>query len=312
MFAFVFASASASASASTSASAQVHARGCGYWAYHSILRAASRELRCDRQFVLTAVAQLTNSNCLDRTVSNCLSFFDDLRQYLPIEIWRDREVALAVLAKLVEIIEKIEPQGTSRYEHRRQYNLRQQVRKFLKTTMDIAVELWFDREFVLGAVAQYGGALAYVQLEELLGDRDIVLAAVAKDGLALHYAAEALLGDHEIVLTAVAKNGMALQYAVDELRCDPQIVLTAVAQDSRALNYAGMELVYGDDVPLEFQSLREEISRLKSQKFMLDALAQSADTFAEWTRFRMELRADKEIVLMAVAQNGEALQHAAP
>eukprot|EP01052_Picozoa_sp_SAG31_P081773 SAG31_NODE_41718_length_274_cov_9.291429_1_plen_26_part_10 len=26
----------------------------------------------------------------------------------------------------------------------------------------------------------------------------------------------------------------------------------------------------------------------------------------------MELRADKEIVLMAVAQNGEALQHAAP
>ena len=45
---------------------------------------------------------------------------------------------------------------------------------------------------------------------ELRADREVVLAAVAECGGALRYASKALRNDREVVLTAVAKHGYAL------------------------------------------------------------------------------------------------------
>eukprot|EP01051_Picozoa_sp_SAG22_P020497 SAG22_NODE_4161_length_1362_cov_19.376880_3_plen_253_part_01 len=103
-----------------------------------------------------------------------------------------------------------------------------------------AAELQGDREVVLAAVAQDGGALVYAA-EGLRGDREVVLAAVAQDGGALGHAAEGLRGDREVVLAAVAQYGqsagLVLEHAAAELQGDREVVLAAVAQDGGALVY---------------------------------------------------------------------------
>eukprot|EP01049_Picozoa_sp_SAG25_P005687 SAG25_NODE_396_length_8539_cov_5.889336_3_plen_1378_part_01 len=72
-------------------------------------------------------------------------------------------------------------------------------------------------------------------------DRELVLAAVAQDGGALRYASAELQADREFMLTAVAQNGYALEYASAELRADREVVLAAVAQNGEALQYATSE-----------------------------------------------------------------------
>jgi hypothetical protein len=58
-----------------------------------------------------------------------------------------------------------------------------------------------DREIVLEAVKNYGGALEYAS-ENLKEDREIVLEAVKNDGSALKYASENLQEDRKIILEA--------------------------------------------------------------------------------------------------------------
>lgn len=123
-----------------------------------------------------------------------------------------------------------------------------------------------DREIVLEAVKNYGGALEWAAVE-FRSDREIVLEAVRRDGLALDFAPKfqedqeivleavkqngTALGlsvitsnyaDKEIVLEAVKQNGIALQHARTEWRADKDVVLAAVRQNSRALQHASDEL----------------------------------------------------------------------
>lgn len=98
-----------------------------------------------------------------------------------------------------------------------------------------------DREIVLAAVQQHGGALNLVA-EKLLADREIILAAVAQDGHALMYASQELVADREVALAAVQQNGLALNFVAEELRADREIVLAAVRQDGHALMFAAEEL----------------------------------------------------------------------
>ena len=55
-------------------------------------------------------------------------------------------------------------------------------------------------------------------------EKQRVLAAVAQDGGALQYAAAELQRDREVVMAAVAQNGDALKYAAAELQRDPMLL----------------------------------------------------------------------------------------
>jgi hypothetical protein len=98
-----------------------------------------------------------------------------------------------------------------------------------------------DREVVLAAVQQYGGALYYA-CAELRADREVVLAAVQQDGYALYYASAELRANREVVLAAVQQRVDALYYASAELKADREVVLAAVQQYGGALHYACAEL----------------------------------------------------------------------
>ena len=65
--------------------------------------------------------------------------------------------------------------------------------------------MWVDREVVLVAMQQGGGAPEYAseELWALRADREVVLAAMQQAGEALKYASEELRTDREVVLAAV-------------------------------------------------------------------------------------------------------------
>ena len=98
-----------------------------------------------------------------------------------------------------------------------------------------------DKEIVLAAVKQDGGALQYAD-DSFKKDKEIVLIAVKNNGLALEYADDSLKKDKEIVLIAVKQYGTTLEYADDSLKKDKEIVDAAVKQDNRASQYADISL----------------------------------------------------------------------
>ena len=107
-----------------------------------------------------------------------------------------------------------------------------------------SAELKGDREIVIEAVKQNGGALWYASAE-LKGDREIVIEAVKQNGNSLQCASAELKGDREIVMEAVKQNGNALVYASAALKGDREIVMVAVARLSAALMYAAPALRNG-------------------------------------------------------------------
>ncbi len=84
--------------------------------------------------------------------------------------------------------------------------------------------------------------------KSLKADRETMLAAVKQNGGALSYAAKVLQADRRLVLAAVKQNGSALEYAAKSLRADREIVLAAVKQDGEALQYAAPALQQDEEL----------------------------------------------------------------
>ncbi|CAK9050813.1 Hypothetical protein SCF082_LOCUS27971 [Durusdinium trenchii] len=82
-----------------------------------------------------------------------------------------------------------------------------------------------DKEVVLRAVQENGGALAYASQ-----DRDVVLAAVQQRGISLRYAAQELKGDPEVVKAAARQSKRALMYAAEFLKKDAAFIREASSQ----------------------------------------------------------------------------------
>jgi lambda repressor-like predicted transcriptional regulator len=167
-------------------------------------------------------------------------------------------------------------------------------------------DLKLDREVVLAALEQNGVALKHSGWANglnfhLIDDREVVLTAVRQRGWALGYALTDMIGDRAIVLAAVEQNGMALQFAAIILRHDRRmVVLAAVLQDGRALQFADTSPVYEPLPPSDNPLKADKELVLAAVRQNGLALAYAADA----------LRADGEVVLAAVRQNGHALRHA--
>ena len=80
-----------------------------------------------------------------------------------------------------------------------------------------------ERAALLKAIEEDGPDVLAEADDSLKADREVVLAAVKQNGGALRGAAKALQGDREIVLAAVMQDGDALELASEELQQDEEL-----------------------------------------------------------------------------------------
>ena len=147
-------------------------------------------------------------------------------------------------------------------------------------------------EIALAAVGQNGRALqcideSWFSVEDY---RKIVTAAVKNDGYALRYA-QNLQKDKDIVKLAVRRGGFPFKYAHDDLKHDKDFILEILAIAGSALEHVPDELKNDPD-NLEHRELA--------------AIALRASGLA--LRYAPAFQDDKSMVLIAVKENGEALQ----
>jgi hypothetical protein len=139
------------------------------------------------------------------------------------------------------------------------------------------MELRNNKEVVLEAVKQNGGALEYASME-LRNDKEIVLEVVKQNGYTLRYASEELRGDKEVILEAVKQNGNTLQFASEELRNDKEVVLEAIRENKYMIKYAN------DSLKKWFEESKYKYY-MKNQKEELSMLL----NFEDWIILNKEL-----------------------
>eukprot|EP00929_Paragymnodinium_shiwhaense_P105163 TRINITY_DN70081_c0_g1_i1.p1 TRINITY_DN70081_c0_g1~~TRINITY_DN70081_c0_g1_i1.p1 ORF type:complete len:446 (+),score=106.44 TRINITY_DN70081_c0_g1_i1:151-1488(+) len=155
-----------------------------------------------------------------------------------------------------------------------------------------------DPEFVLSAVALSPGALTGCA-EELRMDQEFVLRALEFKPTVGKCIPPEMLADRSFALRAAAIAGDVLECLPDELRADPEVVLTAMGADRKA----GSECC-SSALKFAAEALRQD------RHFILQAMA----FHGEGLEFvaTPSLRADRDVVLVAVAQRGVAVRHADP
>jgi hypothetical protein len=162
-------------------------------------------------------------------------------------------------------------------------------------------ELQSDREVVLAAVAQNGRALEHASAE-LQGDREVVLAAVAQDGHALKHASAELQGDREVVLAALAHDG-DMSAALSSENPNTHAEYVAQAKRERQKHDNGRRSGSGTSTEVANQEVANRLAIFERR----------AGLKKQWMGvlgLPVVLRADREVMLTAVARNGGALRYA--
>jgi voltage-gated potassium channel Kch len=116
--------------------------------------------------------------------------------------------------------------------------------------MDANEELQNDKEVVLAAIKNDGGAISYASDElkqELSNNREVVLSAVTSNGEALMDFDDAFRSDKEVVLAAVTHDesysGDVFKSIDKKLQADREVILAAVKHASATIKYVSEELV---------------------------------------------------------------------
>lgn len=197
-----------------------------------------------------------------------------------------------------------------------------------------------NKEVVMAAVSQNGMALQYAS-EDLQSNKEVVMTAVSQDGAALQYASTDLRTNKEVVTVAVSQNGYALKFTSAKLKADKDVVMTAVSANY-CYGYDDYKFFYDEFteefvlVPvsviisspiIELASSKDDITAyvLKVcddyENYSYDDYGIVTDENGYQISYKVEccsalqyasqeLRADKEIVMNAVAKNGYALAFA--
>jgi len=180
-----------------------------------------------------------------------------------------------------------------------------------------------DAGVVLLAVQQDGWALELVS-ERLQDDLSVALAAVQQTGAALEFAGPAARADRAIVLEAVQGDGMCLLQAAPELQRDRDLAIAAVREDWEVIKFLPEELQADRRVALaaikshhpraarsEYGEALEHVapSLRFDRGFCLEAVKTVGRAFSF---LPLDLRADKELALAAVTQDGTAITGMSP
>ena len=197
-------------------------------------------------------------------------------------------------------------------------NKTKEVAKALK---EASPSMRANRDVVLAAVVRNGWALEHAD-DTLKVDRGVVLAAVTQNPYALEFAADTLKADKGVVLVAVAGSGTALEYAADTLKADTDVVLAAVTRlaidgdpSSTVLDLVDSTFVHNSlSLHTDLKNLRWPHQGLSDDKIQflrkINEVRKSKHVADELMRASPTLKADKRVVLIAVAKSGWALEHA--
>ena len=120
-------------------------------------------------------------------------------------------------------------------------------------------------------------------------NKDVVLESVRKEPMALIGVSLELKDDKDVVLAAVKRDGAMLYYASLRMQDDKDVVLAAVERDGAMLHHASSRMKRNKDVALA--AVKKNPLALKDVDCCMDA------------------KAYKEVVLLAVQKNKEALQY---
>jgi len=136
---------------------------------------------------------------------------------------------------------------------------------------------------------------------KLLANADFMLRATKENANALPWAAKTLLGNRSFILAALRWDRHALQKASSELRVDQDFVREASLRDRWALNDAAEELLADKDFR---DSVLADIRR--------DYIKESLQSDGRGLRRASDLRGDRDVVLIAVRSDPQALEWASP
>ena len=282
-------------------------RGCPHQ-----LRNATLRLRSNLSIALEAVSQcgeslkwLSPDLCADRTVV-LAAVKNDARalRWASVDLRRtDREIALLAVRQLGESLQYLEEELCGDREI-----VTAAVTQDGEALRFANDELRLDRDIVKIALKSHADALMWVKGADLRRDRELVLFAIKQFPLALRHADSSLRGDREIVLEAIRLDGGALRLALPKLRLDTELLLTSISgsdthssADRALLGVDGIENLTGADGRT---AERTEILRVVEAALTLSG---------ENLRFLpFSMRSDKNLVKIAVAQDGRAIRFAAP
>ena len=164
------------------------------------------------------------------------------------------------------------------------------------------------------AVKQNGLALKFCSYD-LKRRHNIVMEAVRQNGLALEFCSPDLKRNKDIVMEAVRQNGYALSFASTSLQAEKDIVLAAVHSKGPALEFCSPKLKADRDVIMAAMSNNprtlESIPQNVMTKQLAIELVQMNGLFLSFlTTPGLSIQSDKDVVLAAVNQTGEALLYA--
>jgi hypothetical protein len=290
------------------------------------LEHASEELKADKEVIMAALQSgyslpyehvsdtlKTDKDFLLEIVSLdafCLEFFSE-------ELKQDEQIVLAAAKHFGDAALEF---GAEKFKTNKNI-ITEAVKSSGKALSFLAENEKNDKNLVITAVKHHGYALQYAS-EELRNDKDVVITAVGHNGNALQYASEELQNDKDVVITAVGHNGNALQYASEELQNDKDVAMAALINSTEAFEYVSERLqsdkefilhaIGQKDVDAFDDDLDSYISdnipeKLKSEKdFVLQMVSVNGMALG---CVADELKVDKEVVTLAVKNNGKAYAH---
>jgi RNA binding exosome subunit len=290
------------------------------------LEHASEELKADKEVIMAALQSgyslpyehvsdtlKTDKDFLLEIVSLdafCLEFFSE-------ELKQDEQIVLAAAKHFGDAALEF---GAEKFKTNKNI-ITEAVKSSGKALSFLAENEKNDKNLVITAVKHHGYALQYAS-EELRNDKDVVITAVGHNGNALQYASEELQNDKDVVITAVGHNGNALQYASEELQNDKDVAMAALINSTEAFKYISERLqsdkefilhaIGQKDVDAFDDDLDSYISdnipeKLKSEKdFVLQMVSVNGMALG---CVADELKVDKEVVTLAVKNNGKAYAH---
>jgi hypothetical protein len=169
-------------------------------------------------------------------------------------------------------------------------------------------------EIGMEAVRQKGKALEFCS-PDLKRRKDIVMEAVHQNGFALEFADTSLQANKDVVLAAVTQNGQALQFASPRLKADRGVIMTAMRNTPFAIEKIPRHVMTKPFVIELVQMDGNILSLLHALQYpfnsdkdvVLAAVNQTGEALRDASH---DLQADKDVVLAAVNQTGEALSYA--
>jgi hypothetical protein len=169
-----------------------------------------------------------------------------------------------------------------------------------------------EKKIILKVVRENGLALQFAE-PKLTNDEDIVAAAVGNNGMSLQFVGNAikeiLVNDKQIMISIIQNNGLTLQFACSEVKSNKETVLIAVKNDGLSLKYANDSLK--EDPTIIMEAIKQNIDSFKychllENEEIFKYLFQNNYKFPSW--ISPKIKNNKEIMLIAVTQNGMVLE----